>query len=109
MSKPPHEETAMRKPAPDDANPPIAGTLSGAAMQQRLQEIEQLARDALVERQRRPGGVRLSYRRNAEAAVRQLVRRERQCCAFLTFEIGVDEEHVRVDITAPPEAEGFLD
>ena len=41
---------------------------------------------------------------NASDYVRELIRREQQCCAFLEFELHAEDDIVRLVVTAPEEA-----
>ena len=90
---------------------PIACSLGPTEMARRQQEARDLAREALVGRERRDGGVRLEYRHSdaVEAAVRDLVRRERECCPFLDLRLEAGAERITVDISAPPDARAVLD
>jgi len=90
---------------------PIACSLDAGELERRRGEIEALARAALVGRERGSGKVRLRYRRSdeVEAAVRDLVRRERQCCPFLDFDLTVGDQELILDIAGPPEADAVLD
>ncbi len=90
---------------------PIACSLTPEEMAGRQEEARALARQALVGRQRSDGGVRLEYRHSeaVEAAVRDLVRRERECCPFLELEVGAGAGRLTVDISAPAEAAPVLD
>ena len=90
---------------------PVACSLSPGEMAGRQQEARELARQALVGRERSDGGVRLEYRYSNEvdAAVRDLVRRERECCPFLELRVEAVADRVTVDISAPPDAQGVLD
>lgn len=95
----------------DHAKPPIACSLRENELVDRRREVEDLARAALLHRARLPGGVRLTYRRSepVEAAVRNLIERERRCCPFLDFVLSVESGALIVDISGPREAEGVLD
>ena len=89
----------------------IACTLSPADMAARGEELREIARAALVGRERYAGGVRLVYRNSEaiEAALRDLIRRERECCPFLDFTLDSRAERLALDIAAPSEAEEVLD
>src|SRR5262245_351704 len=95
----------------DEKTEPIACTLDAEAQRQRGREFEDLARAALLERRRLEGALRLRYRRSegVEAAVRDLVARERQCCSFLRFELNVAGDEIHLSISGPPEAAPILD
>jgi hypothetical protein len=87
----------------------IACTLSPARVPGRLALIEGLARDALVDQEPIPGGVRSRFRAAAESRVRRLAGLESRCCAFLDFTIARDGEAIVLDITGPPEARPVIE
>ena len=93
------------------AGRPVACTLSPRELADRRKEIDDLARAALVSSTRLPGAVRLAYRRSdaVEAAVRSLIERERQCCAFLAFALFVEADVLVLDVSGAPEADAMLD
>jgi hypothetical protein len=64
---------------------PIACTLSATRYRARLAEIAALSREALRHVERHGLTLDLRYEPEAAARVRQLVERERTCCAFVTF------------------------
>jgi hypothetical protein len=86
------------------AGTPIACTLTASDYKERLGQIAELARDALRSHNRT--GLVLTLRYDAAAAerVRDMVRRERDCCAFLTFECSKQGNEIVVTISAPEEA-----
>ncbi len=53
---------------------------------------------------RSPLTLLLVYGKAAAADLREMVRRERECCAFLRFELAEDEDEVCLLITAPEAA-----
>jgi hypothetical protein len=83
---------------------PIACTLSPTDYRARLADIAALSREALRHVERRGLTLDLRYAPEATARVRQLVERERTCCAFLQFDLQEDEHEVRLLVTAPPAA-----
>jgi hypothetical protein len=83
---------------------PIACTLSAGHYKERLAQIAELARDALRSHEREGLGLRLSYAASATGRVKEMVRRERDCCAFLDFEVREEGEQILVTISAPEEA-----
>ena len=93
----------------DSPTPLIMCTLSGNNLQERLAAIAELMRDALQGYDRR--GLVLDLRFNATAAerVREMVRRERECCGFLTFDLREVEQELRLTITAPQDAKEAAD
>ncbi len=87
------------------AAPPIACTLSASDYRRRLSQIADLARDALRSHERNGLVLTLRYDATAAERVREVVRRERNCCGFLTFDCREDVNEVVVTISAPPEAQ----
>jgi hypothetical protein len=65
----------------------------------------ELLASGLIERERVPGGLRLSAAPAAEAALMELIELERQCCSWIQFE--VDDESV-VTLTAEGDGEAVL-
>ncbi len=90
---------------------PVACSLSAREMVERQAEARRLARRALVARGRSDGGVRLEYHRSeaVEGAVRDLVRRERECCPFLELDVAAGVDRIVVEISAPPDGRAVLD
>lgn len=88
---------------------PIACALQSGDFQQRLAWIAELNRDALRSRHRDGLRLKLIYAREALDRVRDMVARERDCCAFLTFDLRPEEESVRLVIEAPVQARDMLD
>lgn len=85
---------------------PIACTLSPAALGGRTAWIGALNRSALRSLVQEPTMLTLTYAASAEPDLRELVRLERECCAFLAFELGQDApDTVTLRIRAP-EGEG---
>jgi len=89
----------------------IACTLSPTDMARRGEELREIARAALIDRMRHAGGVRLVFTSSEaiEAALRDLIRRERECCAFLDFRLDSQAERLTLDIAGPSDAQGMLD
>ena len=79
---------------------PIACTLSAGDLKARLASIDALNRAALRAHRREDLLLELTYAATAAAAVREMVRREEECCAFLDFNVVEDDDAVRVVITA---------
>lgn len=89
----------------------IACTLGGDDFKNRAAWIRGIAERHLKRSLRSPLTLLLVYGKAAAADLREMVRRERECCAFLRFELAEDEDEVRLLITAPEaarEAAGFL-
>ncbi len=89
----------------------IACTLSPADMAARGEELREISRAALTGRTREASGVRLVYRpsETTEAALGDLVRRERECCPFLDFRLDAHSERLTLEITGPSDAQEVLD
>ena len=83
---------------------PIACTLATADFKDRIAWIGELTRDALRRYERQGLVLDLRYAPEAASRVREIVRKEQECCAFLTFEMLEELDEVRLTITAPAEA-----
>jgi hypothetical protein len=68
--------------------PPIACTLSAADLKDRERAWRKLMGSGLVERDRVPGGIRLSPAPGAAEALVQLINLERECCAWIDFAVS---------------------
>jgi hypothetical protein len=84
-------------------NLPIACTLIEGDFRDRLAWIAELTRDALQGYERADLTLKLRYAREAVQRVQDMVRKERACCAFLTFEMREQADEVWVTIKAPEE------
>ncbi len=82
----------------------IACALSSADYQERVMSIRELAARSLVSARRTPLSLHLVYAQDALELVRQLVRDEQSCCAFLDFKLVDRSDGVHLSITAPEEA-----
>jgi hypothetical protein len=83
---------------------PIACTLTSGYFKDRIAWIGELTRDALRSYERQDLILDLQYAPEAAGRVREMVRKERECCAFLTFELHEDVDEIRLTITAPEQA-----
>lgn len=83
---------------------PIACTLDTRDFKERLDWIAHLNRRALLDARRDDLRLELTYEPHALEDVRELVRREQHCCAFLQLDLRVDTTAVRLIVTAPEEA-----
>ena len=90
-------------------SPPIACTLAPGDYQDRLRWIAGLVRGALLGFERDDLRLVLRYAPEAADRVRELVRREQRCCAFLTFDLRDSPNQVELTIGAPEEARAALD
>lgn len=93
----------------DIAATPIACTLDAGGFQDRLDWIAELNRSALLSAGREGPRLILTYRQDHGDRVREMVRREQQCCAFLKFALLADQEKVTLAIEAPKAARDVLD
>ena len=88
---------------------PIACTLTAADHDARLRLIADLNREALKAHERRDLRLELAYARKAGERLRELVRMEQECCAFLHFELAEAGNEIRLTITAPERAREAAD
>jgi hypothetical protein len=88
---------------------PIACTLQPGDYRERLAWIAELARDGLIGVRREHLRIELRYAPGVGARVLEMVAKERECCAFLKFEIAETSEDVRLTITAPERARDVAD
>lgn len=93
----------------DTPDTPIACTLGAGAFEERLTQIAELNRFALKCIRREGERLTLVYDPRAAARVREMVRRERECCAFLKFRLNEDANGPVLVITAPESARDVLD
>jgi hypothetical protein len=96
-------------PIRDAETSPIACTLSPGAYGERVAWIQNLARDALISARRDDLVLHLSYAAHAAPRVREMVEKEKACCAFLTFAFSGDVAGIHLKITAPEEAREAAD
>src|SRR5712691_342410 len=81
--------------------PPIACTLSASDLKDRQGAWNKLMGSGLVARELVPGGIRCSPAPGAVAALIELIDLERECCAWIQFEVGDGSV-----VTLTAEAEG---
>jgi hypothetical protein len=84
--------------------PPIMCTLAAGDYKDRLAWIADLNREGLRDKRRDDLRLVLTYAREAGERVREMVRREQECCSFLSFDLREDADAVRLTIVAPEEA-----
>ncbi len=74
-------------------------------------EFADVVERGLRDRQRTSGGVRLTFDRKEglEDDLRELVRRESECCAFFSFDVDVTEGFIVLEVAAPTEKDAYLD
>ena len=88
---------------------PIACTLTPGEMHDRLAWIANLNKEALIAHQREDLVLKLTFAPGAVLRVREMVRGEQACCAFLLFDLKEMTQEIRLTITAPEEARGAAD
>ena len=88
---------------------PIACTLTPGDYKARLAWIADLSRDALRSQVRRDLELELVYSADAAERVRDMVRLEQDCCAFLTFDLNQRPDEIRLRIKAPERARDAAD
>jgi len=90
---------------------PIACTLGATELRQRLAEMRDIGRVALLGVDRRRGLAVLRFRPDADRRRRlaAIVAAEADCCAFLEMTLGEDGDAVALSISAPVGAEPVLD
>jgi hypothetical protein len=88
---------------------PLACSLTPDAYADRLRSIGELNRDFLRSYDRRDSTLELLYSPVASRMVRELVRREEICCAFLTFTLVESPDSVWLRVTAPQHAASGVD
>lgn len=86
---------------------PVACTLGAEDLQARLARIELLAQKHLLTQRQAGAALHLLYAAEAAPELRSIVDLERECCAFLKFELAERSEVVELTITAPEEAGEF--
>ena len=79
----------------------VACTLDTEAWHGRLAWIADLNRAALIAARLEERSLVLTYRPDHAAPVREMVRRERQCCAFLSFDLKEATDAVTLVISVP--------
>ena len=87
---------------------PLACTLDAAAFAERRARWEALSARALLARERRGDAVRLRYDAAAEEELRELVRLEGECCAFLDLRVDEADGVLVLHVSGPPEAADIL-
>ena len=75
----------------------VACTLSRSELEETSSAWQKLFRLSLASREEVPGGLRLAFHPGSAAALRQLVDIERDCCAWITFEL----DGATVTMTSP--------
>lgn len=85
-------------------SPAAACSLEARAFEDRVRWISDLNRQYLRRTSRDRASLVLAYAPVAREQIEELIRRERECCAFLDFEIRHAGDEVELHITVPPNA-----
>jgi hypothetical protein len=85
-------------------NLPIACTLDGPALAERLAEIRAVGREAFIGAET-DGAVRFHATPAIRARLEQIVAAEAECCPFLGLELSQTDDELRLTIAAPEGAE----
>lgn len=88
---------------------PIACTLAPGAFKDRMASTAALNKSALRNYARRDLVLELSYAPEARERVREMVRSEQRCCAFLDFQLRETADEIHLTITAPETAREATD
>lgn len=88
---------------------PIACTLTASGTADRVEWLRRLGAKSLLDGQRLEGGIELRFESAAEGEVREWVRAEQECCAFLSFDLERTDDELRLAVAGPPGAEPVLD
>lgn len=87
----------------------IACTLLAEDFKSRAAWIRSIAERHLKKSMRSPLILYLLYASEATSDVREMVGKEQECCAFLRFDLSIDEDAVHLLITAPEAAREAAD
>ena len=93
---------------PASSNLPVACTLDQRRYDERLARNHALAR-LLIDRQRDRLRLTLTYPRNAAPDVHRMVAAERECCAFIDFDVRESTDTIAVTMTLPETATAVAD
>lgn len=91
----------------DESGLPMACTLGQADLASRLAAIRDLSARWLVNEEAGERSLTLKYRSEAFEELSRLVVLERDCCAFLKFDLSHDPQGVELRIEAPTDAGPF--
>ena len=80
--------------------------LQAGQLPARVEEWQRLRNDLCLGTESIPNGVRLWWPPHGRPVVEDLVDREAACCGFMDFELVVDGDRLRLDVTSPAPAAG---
>ena len=87
-----------------NTSPPIACMLGAGDFKARLADITAMNARSLRSAKRDGLSLRLVYAKGAREDVQEMVKKEKACCAFLTFDIKERLTDILLTVTAPEEA-----
>ena len=91
-------------------DPPIACHLDVAAARAQLHEWQELlADDAVTAERGSPSELSVHFDASRLAAVVELAQREKACCPFFDFSLGIDADALVLRVAVPSEAAAVLD
>lgn len=85
---------------------PLACSLAAGDLRERAERWRALAANALVDRAARDGEAHFTFASSAgtEAELRELVRLEGECCAFLDMTVTAADDGLQLAISGPADA-----
>lgn len=96
-------------PTNEKTDAPIACTLDAVDFKTRTAQIEAIASRYLRHVSREPLAIELTYAHEALPELRDLVRKETECCAFLDYDLKDSRDGVHLRITTPEVASDVAD
>jgi hypothetical protein len=88
---------------------PIACTLTPAATADRVEWLQRLGAESLIDGERTGSCLRLRFAAATEDEVRRWVRAEQECCPFLSFDLDRTGDELQLEVVGPPGAGPVLD
>lgn len=75
------------------------------------QTLRSAVADGVIERERTADGLQLRIRRSpdTEAALREFIQREKECCPFFEFDLTERPAELSLQVVGPSEASTLLD
>jgi len=88
---------------------PIACSLSGTDMGERIGQWRELLDDDAISRRPLRGGLRIEFGdRTRIADLAELVAAEQSCCPFFSFAITIDQRGLALEVTAPADGQELV-
>ena len=87
---------------------PLACSLKGAEMRERLVEIAAVGEAGLLAVEADSAGATLRFRPEVRERLAAILAAEAECCPFLSLDLAEEAEAVRLTIAAPADAEAVL-